>query len=130
MTSTRRAFQSAAIGAILAVVIALTMASCTVNRANQYTLEPALQLAWSAIEVQAINGGLTQEQVDEFGEALNDRDFSVVEVLWPTIERAANADIETRLGEGTIGPGVAESLRERLNKFTEGVALLARRQNE
>lgn len=126
----RRLLQSATIGAILALVISLTMASCVAQRVQQNTLEPAMQAAWTAIEVQAVRGGLPQELADAFRAALRERDFVAVASVWPEALAAAERDIDARLAAGVIGPGVARSLRERLIRFTEGVALITGRLNE
>lgn len=102
------------------LVLVLVLASCAGSAARVESLLPALRLAWPYI-VRNVEGSMPSERVADLarrmGRALESGD--VVDG-WEVLERAALLGIDVRLARGEIGPGVAESLRERVRMF--GVA--------
>lgn len=108
-------------------IVVLAMTACAGSQARQTILTPALQQALVSIEAQALAGGATEAQVEALSDALESGDRVGAAAAWPAVRAAAEADIESRLQSGVIGPGVAESHRERLRNFEEGVIALGRR---
>ena len=118
----RNAMRSIAVLGLVLVWCLIT--ACAGQKARENVLTPAMLIVWPAIEVQALDGGATQAEVDAFELALKISNGASVAVGWPTIKLAAGMSIDARLASGEIGVGVASSLRERLLKFGEAVLTL------
>lgn len=123
------------------VLSAILLLACAGARARNDALLPAMALAWPGIasDVQvAVDGGLVPSLEEalrvraasaEMTAALAAKDLSRVRrVLWPTLlHDAALQGIDLRLSRGEVGPGVADSLRERVKNFDEAFSLLGAR---
>lgn len=108
-------------------------AACAGTTARAEVLLPALRQAWAGIR-----GGVERELVvapDAAGTAalagadaaLRSGDqIAVAAVAWPVLDALAMADITRRTAAGQIGPGVAESWRERLRQFAAARATFNR----
>lgn len=87
---------------------------------------PALDLAWPGVRVDAERGGAAQAALDEFATALQARDTPAVVAGWPGIHQAAKQGIQAQLDAGDIGPGVADSLAERVIRFEAAILEVAK----
>lgn len=99
----------------------LTISACVGQQARQHAGVPALELAVDGVELDARAGGIPEEVIGPFVNALATKDRTVIaaECLprWPLVKAAAEQGINLRQVMGQIGPGVAASKRERLVQF-------------
>lgn len=111
-------------GAVLALVLAFA-AACAGVRARSESLRP-MALAWPPIAAAAERGAEASQRehvaevIAQIRAALDALDRDALRgVDWPAVRAAAAADINRRLQAGEIGPGVADSLTERIRLFDE-----------
>lgn len=117
---------------------ALSFSSCLGPKVDTVALFEPAALAWPAVEedvefglaaaeeenvedVPAIKASIDKGRYhcEELGAALLSKDRSRLRLVpWPSLEGWAIAGISSELSAGAIGPGVAESLREQLSKFS------------
>ena len=116
----------------LCLATVATVPGCFGNAARDNVAVPALVMASESVVADARGGVATLPAadqpsaavaVDTFANALATKDRAVIAAdavpLWPTVRSAAESGIAARLARGEIGPGVAASLRERLDRFQE-----------
>jgi len=126
---------------VLALVVAsLAQPGCAGNRARDNVLVPALgeispglrsDVAAGVETLDPIEQEAASEDVAVFFEALgmNDRNAVIVRAvpLWPAIETLALRGIDAKLAAGEIGPGVRESLLERVRNMEAALTRVAER---
>lgn len=95
------------------------LVGCLGNRARHTTLSPALLQSIEQIEARGIDTA-------DLRKGLEENDAVLALAAWGAVKVAAEADIQSRLDAGEIGPGVANSLRERLKNIEEGLDALGR----
>lgn len=119
----------------------LAMGGCIGQHARQRVLDPAIDAADDGVEQDALIGVGTvegeldrvqaQNTVDEFFRSLRDddrREFALVyPVLWPDVRGYAELGIRRRVQLGEIGPTLADSWYERLNRFEAALDLFVSR---
>ena len=111
--------------AAFALLIAFVAAGCSAQQKFQdQVLVPQLQNAWPGIVEDARESGATdlEPTMEAMRDAMRNRDRVAMFLLWPRIRQAAYAGIQFQLNRGEIGPGVADSLRLRVETFDRGVA--------
>lgn len=114
------------------VSVVLPNAGCLGNAARQNVGVPATVLASGGVENDARKGldslppdqqAAAKSDVDAFFNAVHskDRDTIASEAWprWPVVRGLAEVGIAAKQAEGSVGPGVASSLRERLVRFDE-----------
>lgn len=117
-------------GILIKSAIALAVVACAGIHAREQTLIPAMQLAWKGIQVDVVVGienledepakQILRTEVAAMTDALSSGDRErVISVDWPMLSGTALVGIRLRVNAGEIGPGVAESLRERIRVFDE-----------
>ena len=111
----------------LALLALLAASACAGVAARDEALLPAMRLAWPPIAELVERG--TANRIDgaqvpvlaaarEMTAALDSGDRErVAAVDWPILRFAAAEGIKRRIEAGEIGPGVAESLAERILQF-------------
>lgn len=97
------------------------------QRAEESALYPALEQSWPGVRRDAERGDAPVELLDGFHQALVSRQGIAVKVRWPTVRSHAQQGIQNRVDELEIGPGVADSLLERVEQFDAGVRRLKSR---
>lgn len=118
----------------------LVLASCAGRRSQESALLPPVRDAWPSVrvdfdhgvEVGVAAGTLTPpaasdltRTADLLGDALSAGDLVGVRLTpWQPLEDWTEEGIADKLRAGLIGPGVAESLRERLRNFAEALSRL------
>ena len=108
----------------LGLLAALLIAACAGTTARTEVLLPAMRQAWVGIR-PAVDRHITSIDDLAHNQALMAADsalqtgepVSFAGVAWQLIDESHEADVARRLASGEIGPGVAESLRERLTQF-------------
>ena len=99
--------------------------ACAGKAARQNVLIPTMRNAWGGIVDNIDAGapsGVELAARDERGAALRAGDIErIVGAGWAGLKVAALRGIDAMLVAGTIGPGVAESLRERVRMFGEAL---------
>ncbi len=114
--------------------------SCAAERVEGIALFEPAQLTWPAVENDlhrgledaAEDGDLTEAAADslrsegaKLERALAEQSREGVrKVAWLSMEPFADRGIDDKLGDGEIGPGVAQSLREQLRNFTATITRL------
>jgi hypothetical protein len=127
---------------IALVVLALAASACAGAKAREHVLLPAVRMAWPAVQDDVLrgiedgiaDGELTSMQVAE----LQSRTFHLGMTItasydpdafavagWNTLEPWAHRGIQDRVDDHEIGPGVAESFRERVLNFSAAIERLA-----
>lgn len=96
-------------------------AACAAARTADSVLLPAVREAWADVRTEAARGGAAEGTILAFDRALGTSDYVVLPAMWVRIAPAALEDIQRRTNAGEVGPGVADSLRERVRMF--GVSL-------
>lgn len=115
------------------VILALFLAACAGATARTEVLLPAMRQAWPPIRV-AIERELVVAPDSTGSAALAGADaalqsgdpIAVAAVAWPVLDAMAQSDTTRRVDLGQIGPGVADSLRERLRQFASARATFTR----
>jgi hypothetical protein len=122
-----------------ALLLSLLIASCSGcagTAARNEVLLPAIRLAWPEIKSGAIREAVATAHPDALSavadaeRAINHSDNpepSMAIVAWPLILDLARGDVIRRVQDGSIGPGVGESLHERIRRFEEAVNTYLRR---
>lgn len=129
----RRLLQHTAI--LVATVLPLLVASCAGVIARDNIMLPAMSIAYDNGIYDNIIAGAEQESpatrvklislADRMGEALRSGDIAaVLRIDWPALQALAIVGIDIRRGLGSIGPGVAMSLQERVRLFHRSFQLL------
>ena len=121
--------------AFCAGAVLLLLVACAGLKARRHVLVPAMNMAWAGISsdidvgisgltVDAASGVRVQQQ--RMAAALTAGDITgILLVDWPALRKIAHQGIDLRRWKhGQIGPGVAESLRERLRMFTRALLKL------
>ena len=105
------------------------IAACAGTTARTEALLPAMRQAWVGIR-PAVERHITSIDDLTYNQALAAADaalasgepVSFASVAWQLIDESHEADVARRVKAGEIGPGVAESLRERLAQFADARA--------
>ena len=102
----------------------LIAAACAGTTARTEVLLPAMQQAWPPIhdaierELAVAPDAAGTAALAGADAALQSGDpIAVASVAWAVLDALHEADATRRVDLGQIGPGVAESLRERLRQF-------------
>lgn len=116
----------------LSILVAVPIGGCFGNAARDNVGAPALVLAQEGVVGDARSGIATLPAADQptastelatFEAAIATKDRAVIAAdalpRWTSVRAWAEAGIAARLAAGQIGPGVAASLRERLDRFGE-----------
>lgn len=103
--------------------------SCVGHRARTNVLLPAMRQAWPGVRADAEQSPTLNDHLvlDEFEASLNEGAALAVFTQWPMIQFHALEGINHRVESGSIGEGVAASLRERVRQFDQSVSTLGRR---
>jgi len=115
------------------MVLGLLLAmGCAGNKARDEAGFRALKVAWPAVKAEVDYGvnlmeanglppsevAIARQAVVEFSGAVERGDRGAILVAaWLTLQGTAEYGIRARAASGEIGPGVADSLLERLNQF-------------
>lgn len=107
-----------------AALALLVLVSCAGATARQQVLLPAMRTAWPPIrevvetELQQAPDSATTAAVAAAESALQaGTSTAVTSVAWPLIDTAHESGLVRSVQAGAIGPGVADSLRERAKQF-------------
>jgi len=113
----------------IGILAALLIAACAGTTARTEVLLPAMQQAWAGIRPAVARYIATiDDQVHNAALAAADASMQsgnpvdVAGVSWQLLDDAHESDVAKRLAAGEIGPGVADSLRERLTQFADARA--------
>jgi len=111
---------------LLPLLLPALLSACAGSLARSHTLLPAMREAWPEIRMQveseaaAAGEGLAAPAIAAADAALQaDDPLQFAAVDWPLLDMLAEGDVVRRLAAGSIAPGVAASLRERLARFLE-----------
>jgi hypothetical protein len=119
--------------AVAIAVLAVMVAGCAGWRqeARERALSPAVEQAWPGVRQDALLGVTEPSDsaaIETLDQALASGDGAeasrVAAVVYPEVARLASIGIERQVAEGTIGPNVAESKRERLRLFGAALVLM------
>lgn len=121
----------------------LVLAACSGLSARQEALLPAMRLAWPGVETDVRNGlyeaaldqslesfdsAMKRLELDRLGEGLAEGNPAVIgSVAWSPLEEIGNFGLTQRVSRNEISAGVADSLRERLRNFGEGLTVFLER---
>lgn len=101
------------------LVVSILLSGCVAGQsARNGTASPVLKDVTPRVVADAKaapNADLVT--LDSFQHAVDAKDWVKALTLWPQVRDMAQAGIESRLAAATIGPTVAESLRERLKQY-------------
>lgn len=128
------------IAALLAFATLPVLHACFARRGEPTVLFPPAQIAWESISIEYVRGIEDGEQdgdvsaplADDLREMGTDLGQSLVAqdrvalraINWSVMRPFAQRGIDDKLDDGEIGPGVANSLEERLDNFTETIERL------
>ena len=126
------------------VVLAAAILGCVAlmggcgTAARDNALMPAIRLSWTGVrddvsrgvmdayedgDIDATQGSALNSSINTFEQAMDSRTtFATKAPIWPTLRPYGDRGIQDRVDDGEIGTGVAESLTERLDNFTEAVS--------
>ncbi len=114
--------------------LTLVLSCCAGLKAREHVLIPAMEMAWAGIttDIGAGMSALTvdgaavvREECERMGVALATGDIQgILMVDWARLRGVAEIGISLRLARKEIGPGVYESLKERLRVFSEALKKL------
>ena len=106
---------------LVAITGLLLSTNCAGIKVRESALIPAMQTAWPAVSAsvsRASQTAATAKLLKAMTDALDAQDrFAAKAVNWPLLKSFAMIGISIRLKAKEIGPGVAESLRERVRVF-------------
>lgn len=138
-TEQGRKILAAFIAIILSAFAFASAPGCVGEQSRQTVGVPALVLAHEGVAKDAQAGIATLPANEQAGAvatlaaftaAIQSKDTAVIRtdavVRWPHVKAWAEAGITDRKTRGLIGPGVAESLRERVKQFDLTLAKVAR----
>lgn len=120
----------------LPLIALLLVSSCTGITARNEALLPAMNLVWVRVlpqveagiaisEVDASIKASYQGQADAMTQALaSGKRQDLISIDWYLLRSLAEGHIRKRISDGEIGPGVAASLVERLDRFQEALVLV------
>ena len=100
-------------------------AACAVAKTADSVLLPAVREAWADVRTEAARGGAAEGTILAFDRSLGMGDYVVLPTMWTRVAPAVLEDIQRRTNTGEIGPGVADSLRERVRMFGASLDKLA-----
>lgn len=110
----------------------LTLAACAGSVARDAVLLPAIQRAWPPIKEQAQEqagtGPVAAIQTLDAAIALG-TEAAIAGADWPAVKALATARVHARIAAKEIGPGVGQSLLERITKFDEAIVTYTARVN-
>ena len=114
-------------GVLLGLLLGAVPAACAGIKARDHILLPAARQAWVGISSDVQRGvadSPKREQIlaeaDLATRLLAEGDRAKLRTInWPLLRDAALRGIEVKLQAGEVGPGVAESLRLRIQKFDD-----------
>lgn len=117
----------------MAVALLLLVAGCSFGqKARDHSLLPAMRLASQGVEEDALAGVAATPEADRpaaaaqvaafFASFSEDPPAADTRLLWGPVAAICEVGFEARLSAGTIGPGVATSLRERVTRFGEALS--------
>jgi len=118
---------------LLTACLCIAASACVGAAARQTMTLPAMRAAWANIKTEATRhatrapdfAGLTA--IGEADAAMAAGTAAAIAAApWGPVEAHATADIEERVANGEIGPGVGESLAEELRLFAESRAAFTR----
>jgi hypothetical protein len=111
----------------------LIAAACAGTTARTEVMLPAMRQAWAGIRpaveryVSTVDDIAQRDALTAADAALQSGDpVAIAGVPWQLLDDAHEADVVRRVAASEIGPGVADSLRERLAKFVESRATFTR----
>ncbi len=124
---------------LLVLIPSIALNACAGTQARNHVGVPALELDWDGINPEAVAGAplLPSDTRDTdatsirlFQEAMTSKDANKIVAAyhtgsWYVVRAAALADIDAKQASGTLGPGPAGSLRQRVHAFEDLLAKLA-----
>ncbi len=143
MTLTRTRIVAAAMLALAGVILAVPVgqcAGCLGKQARERVALPAVVMATDGVEEDARRGAAelppipraaAEAQIDAFVAPIEAKDRRRIAAeswpLWPSVKDLALDGIAARETAGEVGPGVAASLRERVDRYDEALTKLIER---
>lgn len=128
-----RTLRSRSVAALLAVLALCSACASAGGAAREQALVPALAQAWPAVRDNLARGAVEQG-VDASGAiaqwesafAVSDQDALVMlrDQTWADVRALAVLGVDARMQAGEIGPGVAASFLERINRFGSSLEML------
>ncbi len=130
----------AALGSLILSISTANCAGCLGKHAREHVQMPAVVKATEGLRADAQRGILTldpalqpaaAEQLETFTAAIDSEDRERIAgeawPLWPAVRALAFAGITAKETAGEIGPGVADSLRERVDSYDVALGQLIER---
>lgn len=100
----------------------LLMAACAGTEARQEVLGPTLgEVAPHVVEDALHADAVSERTLADFERAVQHGNWQAALDAWPQVRAWAEAGIEAKVQAGTISPGVADSLRERLHRYEQAL---------
>ena len=131
------AFCLAVLSPAALVAPALLTSSCIGSKVDTLALFEPAALAWPAVSIDYLHGVDNAEAVgdlsaeaaaslriagEELGRAIEEKDRTAIALApWAAMQPMVARGIAVQLADGEIGPGVAASLTEQLDKFTDTI---------